>query len=186
MNLKKKKRENLLVRAKEDFMQPVKIFLALEEICLSEKSVFLNLTEMLHKYHHTILNVKPLWLSLLFSALSQLASQLCWVGERPVNHLDLNDPKGPASLGLGQFWTSVWLRVDGFALCRVCVSVFVCVHGDGHPLQIYNRARVVHYQTKEGELVKVSSWDLLVLSCQGKFRNFNIVCERRTLKKGSL
>lgn len=126
-----------------------------------------------------------MWVSrgLLSSALSQLASQLCWVEERPVNHPDLNDPKGPGSLGLDQFWTSLWLFVDGFALCHVCVSVYTCVHGDGHPLQIYNRASVVQYQTREGELVRLSSWDLLLLSCQGKLRNFNIVWEKGKLKR---
>ena len=48
----------------------------------------------------------------------------------------------------------------------------MCVHGDGHPLQIYNGAGVLHYETREGELVRLSILDLLVLSCQGDLRNF--------------
>lgn len=123
-----------------------------------------------------------MWVSLLSSALSQLASQLCWVGERPVNHPDPNDLKGPASLGLGlgQFRTSLWLFVG---LPCPCVSVYMSVHGDGHPLQIYNSTSVAQCQTREGELVRLSSWDLLVFSCQGKLRSFNVVWEKRKLKR---
>lgn len=117
-----------------------------------------------------------MWVSLPSSALSQLASQLCWVGDRPVNHPDLNDPKGPASLDLGQFGTSFWLFVDGFFLVPcMCVCLFVCVFMEtAFPFR-YITASVVQYQTREGELVRLSSWDLLVLSCQGEFRNFDIV-----------
>lgn len=68
-------------------------------------------------------------------------------------------------------------------MCHVSVFVYMCVHRDGHPLGIYNRASVVQYQTREEELVRLSSWDLLLLSCQGELRNFNIVWEKRKLKR---
>lgn len=111
------KKELLPGRAKEDFMQPIKLCLPLEEIL----KLYINNTTQYFK------SDPAMWVPLPSSALSQLASQLYWVGEIPVNHPDLNDPKGPASLGLGQFWTSFWLVWMGLS-CAVCVCVcfYVC------------------------------------------------------------
>ena len=106
---------------------------------------------------------------------------------KPVNHCWPQWPQrarltrsesGPIlDLTLASPFECVCVYVCVCVCLSVCLSVYVCVHGDGHPLQIYNRASVVQYQTREGELVRLSSWDLLLLSCQGELRKFDVVWE---------
>lgn len=127
--------------------------------------------------------------SFLSSALSQLAGRPSRLEGGPVSHPDLDDlppksaplpPKGP---WLTRFGPNLWMGVTS---CRVCVCVYVCVHGDGRPLPLYSRGP---RGTKIGA-GRRGDWpgrpvgDLPLLGCQGQKPGvFNIAWEKSKVKR---
>lgn len=150
-------------------MQPAQLFLPLEEIRLSEVPISKNI----HKYRYTLLHFRPLQCGYRCSpalCLSWSVSYGEWGKDLSVI-LTTVTPKGPPHW----VWSNSGLHSDSLrmSLPLVCVCVCVCME-TAIPFR-YITASVVQYQTREGELVRLSSWVLLVLSCQGILRDFNVV-----------
>lgn len=86
--------------------------------------------------------------------------------ESAVNPSDLHDPKWAWLAGFGPILDQV-LSLDVLALS-------VCVHGDGHPLQIYNGAAVLLLEQRRG-LVRLFCSDVLLRGCLVELRDLNSI-----------